>query len=426
MIPLLRARLTGATARNTGWMLLAYGARLGLQAAAFLLLARTLGAEGFGAFAASLAMVSILGPFVEMGAYSLIIRDTSAGVPTARAAGNTILSTLVILPAGFALLLTMRLWLLEEVPWGAVLGIGVAGFVGSKLVTFTRASFIAHGRMQRGSVLELVAGTSQLLAAIALYVTGGGLAAWAWLYCAQSLIAGAFGLTWFISTWGMPSWQLSGLRQRLVDGLQFAVGLAAQSAYVDVDKTMLARLSSLSAAGIYSAAHRIVAVSLVPLMAFVSAVYPSLFVAGRNGYPAARRLAWRYVPVVGAYGVLAAAGIWLAAPFLPGVLGPDFERSVTALRILSVLLVIQSMQYPFADALSASGRQMVRSIGQGTALATSVILNLLLIPRYGWIGAAWAALATHTLLLLYLAFIPLLKQPRGESLRPSSVLQIGA
>src|ERR1700739_2713012 len=60
-------------ARNTGWMFLGQGLRLAIQAGYFIIIARCLGVEEYGAFAAVVAMVAIISPFVGLGSGNLIV-----------------------------------------------------------------------------------------------------------------------------------------------------------------------------------------------------------------------------------------------------------------------------------------------------------------------------------------------------------------
>src|SRR6266581_7578541 len=60
-------------ARGTAWLTLAQAGRLAIQSGTFVLVARALGARGFGAFAAALALVSILSPFGACGAGNLLV-----------------------------------------------------------------------------------------------------------------------------------------------------------------------------------------------------------------------------------------------------------------------------------------------------------------------------------------------------------------
>lgn len=418
MVPIRNLnRIFNAQMGPTVWMSGAQVIRLTCQAGVFVIVAQGLGSEGFGAFTATLAVVGIIAPFVEMGAYSLIIRDIAAKVPTAQAMGASMLATLALLPVAIVALVAARMLFLTDVPWPVVTYIAIGGFVGSKLVAIARGVTVAHNHLKYTAGLEFLVGAGQIGAALALLPLGGSLSSWAMLYMAQSLSVGCVALLWCIRRWGRPSWDLRALPKRITEGIQFATATAAQGMYTDIDKAMLARLSGLSAAGVFSAAHRIVSVAFIPLMAYLASVYPRFFAAGRNGFHDARQLAWEVLIPVLAYGVLAATAIWLGAPILVHVLGADYAEAPAATRILSLLLIVQALQYPFADALSGSGQQGLRTVGQIVGIAVSVSLNWLLIPRLGWAGAAWATIITQGLLLLYFLLGPTVLETCGKTVR---------
>lgn len=64
-------------ARDTLWMLLAQGMRLVLQAAYFVIIARALGVEQYGAFVGATALVAIIAPFASFGGGNLLIKNVS-------------------------------------------------------------------------------------------------------------------------------------------------------------------------------------------------------------------------------------------------------------------------------------------------------------------------------------------------------------
>jgi O-antigen/teichoic acid export membrane protein len=65
---------------------------------------------------------------------------------------------------------------------------------------------------------------------------------------------------------------------------------------------------------------------------------------------------------------------------------------VSALRWLAALPLIQVLFYLPADALTGAGYQELRSSLQVGAAVLNVGLNLVLIPRYSFVGAALATL----------------------------------
>ena len=67
------ARLTqNSLTRNTLWMLLAQGLRIVLQAGYFVIIARVLGPEQYGAFVGATSLIAILAPFASLGGGNLL------------------------------------------------------------------------------------------------------------------------------------------------------------------------------------------------------------------------------------------------------------------------------------------------------------------------------------------------------------------
>ena len=66
-----------------------------------------------------------------------------------------------------------------------------------------------------------------------------------------------------------------------VEGLYFSTSLSAQNIYNDIDKTMLARMATLDAVGIYAAAYRLIDVAFIPVRSLLYAGYTDFFRAGQ-------------------------------------------------------------------------------------------------------------------------------------------------
>ena len=96
------------------------------------------------------------------------------------------------------------------------------------------------------------------------------------------------------------------------EGVFYSLSMSAQTVYNDIDKTMLSRLSTLNATGIYGAAYRIVDVSCAPLKAMTSAAYPSFFREGQKGIAAAHALAKRILHKATFIALSASVGMWVS------------------------------------------------------------------------------------------------------------------
>jgi O-antigen/teichoic acid export membrane protein len=95
--------------------------------------------------------------------------------------------------------------------------------------------------------------------------------------------------------------------------------------------------------------------------------------------------------------VLLAVGLVVAAPVLcVTIFGEDFRGSIDDLRVLAFgAFGIVALKL-LGNALNAQGKPMLANIGVGVAFATTVVLDLLLIPAHGGIGAAIASTAAYT------------------------------
>src|ERR1700687_6198062 len=69
--------LRSTLAKNTLWMLLGQGLRLGVSVLYFTVIARSLGTHNYGAFVAAVSLVSIAFPFGALGSGVLLIKNVS-------------------------------------------------------------------------------------------------------------------------------------------------------------------------------------------------------------------------------------------------------------------------------------------------------------------------------------------------------------
>ena len=107
---------------------------------------------------------------------------------------------------------------------------------------------------------------------------------------------------------------------------------------------------------------------------------------------------------------VAAAVSAIAAWALPLALGSAYTPSVPILRVLLAAIPIIYFYETILNSLYADSRQnhvvIIRLIG----LATSLGLNIILLPKYGIMGGAWAALINELLMgIMFFAVLPSLR-----------------
>ena len=412
-----------ALVRNTGWMTLAQGGKLLVQAAYFVVVARALGARGFGAFAAALALVSILAPFAALGTGNLLVMHVARRPEEfARRFGNALVAIPVAGVLLLALVLALRAVAVPGLALRLVLALALAELFCSRLVDTSAQAFQAFERMLATALLSVLAPVVRLAAGVAFVsLASRSPESWALWYLAATAVASVVALAVAVVLLGRPRVDRRlGLRE-LPSGIAFSLAQSSASIYTDIDKTMLARLGSLGAAGIYAAAYRATAMAFVPVISLLQASYARFFRHGEDGIRGSLGFARRLLPFALVYGAASSTALFLAAPLAPLVLGSDFASSTAALRWLAALPLIQALYYLAGDTLTGAGRQGLRSGIQLAAAFVNVGLNLVLIPAYGWEGAAWATLASLGFLAVSLwAAVAVLARPASDPISHES------
>jgi O-antigen/teichoic acid export membrane protein len=174
----------------------------------------------------------------------------------------------------------------------------------------------------------------------------------------------------------------------------YAFSNSTTSAYNDLDKAMLVHYQMSAATGIYSMAYRVVDVGTIPIRAIHSAAFPRFFQKGEQGISSVRKFAAKILSRTLPIGSLACVGMFLTAPLLPWIAGPNFGPSIAALRWLCLIRVFRAFHLSAGDALVGAGFKKTRLGCQIAAAVFNLGLNIMLIPRFTWRGAAWTSLAT--------------------------------
>ena len=227
---------------------------------------------------------------------------------------------------------------------------------------------------------------------------------------------------------GLPQFRVKLFLQRLWEGFIFAVSGCTTSVYNDVDKAMLAHFGMNAANGIYTMAYRVIDVSAMPIRSIHAAAFPRFFRHGaeENGLAATEHFAKRLLRRTSLMGLAIAVMLYFSAPVIPHLVGKGFAPSVTALRWLCLIPFFRSFHLSAGDALAGAGRQTTRLVFQMIAALGNVGLNLALIPRYSWRGAAAASLLTDggLGLMMWLILLLLRHRVKGATSLTPGVLQI--
>lgn len=395
-------------AQDTLWMVLAQGAQVVLQAAYFLLLARSLGVEEYGAFVGSAALVAVFVPFAGFGGGDLLIKNASRdrsqfAVYWGRAIClvlllGTLLSIVVLGVSKIILPSTIN-------PWIVIL-VAISELICYRLVVVAGQAYQSISRLKQTAKLNIFPLILRVVAAYYFSSNGGTQAVqWSVLYLLTAIVAAAVCVISVNQSIEHPKLGFPDRWSEIKESFHFALGLSGHVIYTDIDKTMLARLSTLEATGVYASAYRMIDVAFVPLRALSSASYAKFFQKGKHGIAGSWEVGKSLISASVLYGIVAAIALYVAAPFVPLVLGKEFDQTTQVLQLLALIPLIKGGHYLAANTLTGAGLQGFRSVTQAGVAVFNVLINLWLIPLYSWRGAVWSSLASDGLLLICLCLL---------------------
>jgi len=417
--------------RNSLWMFSGQGMSLLAQAGYFVVIARLLGSVQYGLLAGAAASVSVLSQYGAFGSGLLFLRYVSPDHSRFREYwGNILMSCLTL---GTVLVVLLRLIaprLLHGIDPRVIVLLAVGDCICGQLTTATSQVFQAFERMRYTAVLNTAVSCSRMALALVMLAMLHHASALQWATASLAISAATAACSVAIVTvkLGLPIFHIKLFVKRLWEGFIFAVSGCTTSIYNDFDKAMLAHFGMNAANGIYTMAYRVIDVSAMPIRSIHGAAFPRFFRHGaeENGLAATEHFAKRLLRRTSLMGLAIAVALYVCAPVIPLLVGKAFAPSVTALRWLCLIPFFRSFHLSAGDALAGAGRQTTRLIFQMVAALGNVGLNLVLIPRFSWRGAAASSLITDGglgvmmwIILLWLKH----RVKRAHALRPA-MLQV--
>jgi O-antigen/teichoic acid export membrane protein len=387
-------------ATNAGIVAFGSGGRLILQVALFVLVARMLGATDYGAFVSITVLVAIVSTFSGLSCEIVIVKAVSRNPSRLREYFGSGLLLLALTTPPLVILSIFAVSMISgaHVSWPLVALIAVGDLFFLRVNMLCAACYQALELVNKSAVLNIGFSAGRLAAAFLAKALLPHLdfEHWAYFYTGGAVAAAVVSCTWVIHDLGWPKWFIA------TDEVNFGFHSSMQSTLFfmlrDIDKPLLSKLASLHSAGVYAAAFRVADASIIPIRALMYAAFARFFRHGSRGVMGSSDFALRLLPFGLAYGALAACGIELFSFVVPWLLGKQYVESASILRIFGILPVFHAAYNIGADSLTACGRQSTRSAVQSGAAGAMVVLCLVLIPRYGAMGAAFANVTSHALM----------------------------
>jgi len=379
-----------------------YGASIAALPAALILstpiVARMLGTDGYGALDVLSGLVALASIGAMLGMDAAVARswfETSderrrSDVVRTAVTTVTVASAVIAVPA-FALFA-----LAAGHVAAAALAFGAMPIINAQAIVRTR--FL----LARRRPLYLAAALLQALVGVGGAVVLVALGAGSTGYFLGLAVGAASALVFTMAAAGLTRRRGSWLDRRelprlLAFGLPLVPAAAAVWAVFAVDRTLVAALRSFHEAGLYGVGAKVTAPMMLLASAFSIAWGPFIL-----GQPDERRaeLRGRALTAVVAGAAAFLVVLVLFAPQLVRVFGgPKFEGAERAVPGVAFGWLAWAAAAVLATEFSVRRRTWPIAVATGAAALANVVLNLILIPPFGYVAAAWVTAASFTLLV---------------------------
>ena len=367
------------------------------QGLSFILVARALGASDFGIFISILALCSMLSPFVDFGAYHLVVKRISHGEPVAKVAGDSI-GVLVTAAPFFILIFCLLTIGIYDYPIILAILVGFSMLFFDKLLSIFIAINISRDSFKIVAIIEGFSSFIRFIFALIVYQVQGDVTLWVSLLFLNGLITGI--VIYFLINREFKFFPLyKPTFKFMYSGMPFVWNLVGANVNQDFDKICLSKMSGTDVAGIYAAVMRVLNLALIPIYAFYMTAYSRFFKAAHEGQEAFTHALKMLVPSA-LIGLVTSLCVFLVAPYVPLLLGDEYQAAVELIKIAVIVPILQTLANPFADTLSGYGKQTLRVYILFASLFVNVVLNLMLIPEYGAKGALMATIISHFFYLI--------------------------
>jgi O-antigen/teichoic acid export membrane protein len=361
----------------------------------FVYMAKTLGVASYGVLEFALAIRTYLLLLADAGLDLWAVREAAKGVDVATLAARIIPARLVL-----AVLTLGATGLLYALPGNPNLRRILPLLALTVLVQAFNLKWVFMGQERMAKVaLGLVA--SQLafaVCAVLLVRQPSDLLMVPAAFLASEAVMAAYFWRLFVKVHGRPrlSLQWNGIRAMMQPVLTLGATQCLGLINYNVDSILIGVLMGPRAVGWYAAAYKPVTAVLAIPATYYLGLFPALSRSFREDKEKFRAILERSMRFTAIFAIpVGVGGTLLAKPMIHLLFGEQYAASVAPLQLLSWSAVLVTMRGNFRYTLNAVGLQGLDLRCAAAAAVFNIALNLLLIPRYGITGAAWATVISE-------------------------------
>jgi len=360
--------------------------------------ARYLGVERFGILSFALAFTGIFGVFGDLGLQQLTVREVARDKSLARKyLGNIAVMKIFLVVITFGLIaLTINLLGYPEQTIKVVYFVALSVIFGAFTEMFY-SIFRAFERMEYQSIGQILHSVLMLLGALFAISHGFDVVGFASIYFLVSAVVLVYAFAVCVWKFVLPKiemdWEF--WKPTIKAALPFFLAGVFSVIAFKINIVMLSMMKGDVIVGWYSAAYRLIVFLVFIPSAFSGSIYPILskyYISSQESLKLAYQKSFKYMCVLSF--PITIGTILLADSIILIIYKSGYVHSIIALQVLACVVPFTFLTHILAGTLNSINRQDLTMKILLLCMISNVTMNLILIPRYSYVGAAIATVIT--------------------------------
>jgi O-antigen/teichoic acid export membrane protein len=195
---------------------------------------------------------------------------------------------------------------------------------------------------------------------------------------------------------------LPSMKNLLIAAAPLGITLIFNVVYFRVDSIIITLTRSTAEVGIYGLAYKLFELVLVFPTFFMNALYPVMIGYRRNETDPMHKEFRTLINKSGMFLLLSSficmIALWMAAPAV-AIIRDDFAPGIGAARVLAAGLPFFFLSSLTMWILITGKKQKLLAVIYGASMVVNISLNIMYIPVYGYMAAAWITVLSEALVL---------------------------
>ncbi|MBI1935169.1 flippase [Candidatus Woesearchaeota archaeon] len=366
-----------------------------------ILIARKLGTEGLGIYSFAFAFVGLFAVLNDFGLSTFFVREVAKKKEdVVNYFGNYAAMRLILCILSLLLPLVIILFLKRSHEVIVVVYLASFIFFMQTYSYVPRNAFLAFQEMKYDSIVKVAERVFAFILGIYALLAGYGLVGFLAALAISNLIALAISILLLkkISVGFRLRFDYKLWKSMIYASWPFWLTWVFLQIYFQIDTVMLSFIKGYEATGIYNAAYKLIfVIDKIPL-AVGMVLFPVMSELHASSKKLLKRTLEKGMHLLSIISFPIAAGITvISSRIILFIYKSGFEKSTITLQILIWTTIFMFFSYLIGWFLNAIDKQKVFAYSTGFCLLMNVILNALLIPKFSYIGASAATLATAAL-----------------------------